>query len=64
MDNLSFVRFDKVDTEILVPLSISTDLSTDQAQLFAYCHLLEVGNLVPQPLANHGNQSTGRVYLN
>ena len=55
LDDLLFVKFDKIDGEILVPLSVSTDLSTDQAQLFAFVTFITTGKRLPAIYWKLGN---------
>ena len=55
MGDLPFVKFDKIDGEILVPLSVSTDLSTDQAQLFAFVTFITTGKRLPAIYWKLGN---------
>ena len=55
LDDLPFVKFDKIDGEILVPLSVSTDLSTDQAQLFAFVTFITTGKELPAIYWKLGN---------
>jgi len=55
LDDLLFVKFDKIDGEILVPLFVSTDLSTDQAQLFAFVTFITTGKRLPAIYWKLGN---------